>query len=237
MKRWSLTLPLLLATLACSVTPAGNNSTPTTIVQKATDLPQGGDPPKVVIEAPGSNTKAVVAQPLTVRVHAMDTVGITRIEMREAGRVVASQPSPDPAADFTALLQYRPSSTGQVTLEVVAYRQSTVSEPAKVTVDVVRSPVELTNPSSMDPTMGVAAGTICTTQVAVSGLALRMGPGTNYRIIGSLRVGDNLTVIGRNNNMSWFQVKRVNGTVGWTSAGYTTPNGDCSKAPETTPSP
>jgi uncharacterized protein YgiM (DUF1202 family) len=135
------------------------------------------------------------------------------------------------------LLQYRPSYAGQVTLEVVAYRRATVSQPAKVTVDVVRSPGELTNPSSMDPTLGVAAGTICTTQVAVSGLALRTGPGTNYRIIGSLKVSDNLTVIGRNHDMSWFQVKRANGTVGWTSAGYTMPNGDCSKAPETTPSP
>jgi uncharacterized protein YgiM (DUF1202 family) len=238
MKQSTLTLTLfIMATLACSITPTGNNSTSTSVVQKATESVNGGTPPKVVIETPGSDAQAVIAQPLTVRVHATDTVGVTRVEMRESGRVVASQPSPEPASDFTALLQYKPISTGHITLEVVAFRQSTVSDPARVTVTVVGSAAELTNPSSLNPTLGVAAGTICTTQVAVSGLAFRVGPGIGYRQIGTLQVSDNLTVIGRNHDMSWFQVKRANGTIGWLSAGYTVPNGDCSKAPETTPSP
>src|ERR1041385_5064179 len=108
MKQWSLALTLLfLGTLACSIGPTGKSGTPTTVVQIATEASGGGTPPKVVIETPGSNTQAVVAQPMTVRVHATDNIGITRVEMRESGRVVASQPSPEPAPDFTALLQYR----------------------------------------------------------------------------------------------------------------------------------
>jgi len=236
MKPWSLTL-LFLATLACSITPTGSGNSPTAVGQNATEAVRGGTPPKVVIETPGNDTQTVLAQPMTVRVHATDDIGITRVEMRESGRVVASQPSPAPASDFTALLQYRPSSTGHVTLEVVAYRQSTVSQPVTVTVTVVGSTAELSNPASLDPTLGVAAGAACTTQVAVSGLAFRVGPGIAYKQIGTLQVSDNLTVIGRNHDMSWFQVKRANGAIGWLSAGYTVPNGDCSKAPETTPTP
>ncbi|MEP7287931.1 MAG: SH3 domain-containing protein [Chloroflexota bacterium] len=221
--------------VACNAPFVTGSNTPVPPVV-ATSTAANTSTPKVVIEAPGSGTQAVIKQPITVRVHATDEIGITRVEMRESGRVVVSQPSPDPNPDFTALLQYRPSNTGSITLEVVAYRQSVASAPTTVMVDVVGSVNDLKNPASLDPTLGVAAGAICTVRVSVSGLNLRTGPGTNFRVMTRLNVGDELTVIGRNADSSWYQGKRSTST-GWVSAGYVTTDGDCSKAPETTPSP
>src|SRR5260370_22404034 len=138
MKQSTLKMTLLtIATLACSIPPTGNNSTPTSVVQKATESANGGTPPKVVIETPSSDAQAVIAQPLTVRVHATDTIGVTRVEMRESGRVVASQPSPEPASDFIALLQYKPNRIGHINLEVGTLRQTMVSVHARTSVTMV----------------------------------------------------------------------------------------------------
>ncbi len=134
-------------------------------------------------------------------------------------------------------MQYRPTNTGTVTLQVVAYRQGVASDPASLSIDVVGSVAQLSNPNSLDPTSGIAAGTICTVRVDISGLNLRAGPGTTYRVLARLAVGDELTVIGRNSDSSWYQAKHGAANFGWLSAGYTTPDGDCSKAPEVTPAP
>ncbi len=225
--------------LACNAPfVVGQNATPnpqtTLYVPNDTTSPSV---PQVVIEAPGSGTQAVLQRPFTVRVHATDSLGITRVEMRESGRMVVSLPSPEPNPDLVALMQYLPTSVGPVTLEVVAYRQSVASSPVSIKVEVVGSEAQLSNPNSLDPTSGVAAGIICTARVNVSGLAFRNGPATNYRILDKLPVGEVLTVIGRNADLSWYQVKRTGGAIGWVNGGYTSAEGDCTKAPEVTPAP
>jgi len=211
----------------------------TAVSTQANSVPTGDSAasPRISIEAPGDGAQAVVGEPFSVRIHATDGVGITRVEMRESGRVVISQSSPDAQPDFTALLKYRPTNTGKVTLQVIAFRQSIASDPVTLTIDIVGSKTDLKNPASLDPTLGVAAGAICTIRVNVSGLNMRVGPGTNFRVLGKLGVGDALTVIGRSKDTTWYEAKRDNGVVGWLSANYVDTEGDCSKAPETTPSP
>jgi len=49
---------------------------------------------------------------------------------------------------------------------------------------------------------------------------IRTGPGTEFRVIGSLRFGQQGQVVGRNANNTWWQVN-YNGIVGWVSAVYT----------------
>src|SRR5260221_1642854 len=105
-KRWVLGGVLMLlafAALACNL-PAGGSVTPVASVPTSTDLPSDGTRPRVLIESPSSGSQALNGQPFKVRVHAFDNIGITRVEMREAGRVVVTQPSPDPNPDFVALL-------------------------------------------------------------------------------------------------------------------------------------
>jgi hypothetical protein len=235
----SMAALILLATcaataIACNAPFLASTATsPAPTIQPTVD----GPAPTITIESPGNNSQALINQAFRVRVRATDTNGITRVEMREAGRIVVSQPSPEPNPDFTALLEYRPTSLGAVTLEVVAFRRSTISAPVTLTVQIVGSETELQNPASLDATSGVAAGAICTLRVNVSGLNLRAGPGTNYRSIGKLKVGDELAVTGRNAASSWYQV-RQSAVTGWVSAPYVAiTNGNCTSAPETTPSP
>jgi hypothetical protein len=239
MRQRVLALLLLAAPiLACNLLSSPGSNLTETPTHDATALPTDGPPPRITIESPASGSQALVNTPMTVRVHATDTVGITRVEMREAGRVVYSQPMPNPEPDVTMLLVYRPGNPGTVTLEVVAFRQSTASNPVAIIIEVVSSVSELKNPASLDPTLGVAAGAACTARVAINGLSLRAGPGTNYRIVATLRVGEELSVNGRNADASWYLVKRSGSQgSGWVSVAYTTSDTDCGKAPVVTPAP
>jgi hypothetical protein len=235
-----IALALAALALACNFPTAGSGPTPGRTQESVTQTSPApsGPPPEVVIESPDNGSQAVILQPLTVRVRAKDSTGVTRIDMRESGRIVANQPSPDPRQDLTALLVYRPSSLGTVTLEVVAYRQNVASNPASLTIQIVGSAAELKNPGQAKPTVGVAAGAVCTVHPNVSGLSLRAGPGTNYRVLTSAQIGDDLNVIGRNASGTWFQITRNNNTfVGWVSVGYVSMVGDCGKAPITSPTP
>lgn len=221
-----------LAALACNLAGSPQvGSTPQGGGQPAP--PDDGSRPTVTIEAPTNGSQAILRQQFTVRIRARDSSGVTRVVMREAERVVAVQPSPDPVRDFEALLPYLPTNTGRVTLEVVAYRNAVASDPASLTVEIVGSASELRNPGSLDPTAGVASGSaICTATVTVNNLNLRAGPGTSYRVITKLSIGENLDVIGRNNTVTWLQVRRgPQSQEGWVSAGYIQQNGDCAHAP------
>src|SRR5215831_4420186 len=178
--RWIhfLSFAVLAATsLACNLLTSGV-ATVTSPPASPTDLPADGSRPRIQIESPSSGAQALNGQPFLVRVHAFDNIGITRVEMRESGRVVVTQPSPDPNPDFVAILTYRPTSVGTVSLEVVAYRRIIPSDPVAIIVDVVGSVNELKNPNSLNPTSGLAAGASCSAQISVSGLNLRDGPGT-----------------------------------------------------------
>ncbi len=227
-------IALTLSLLACNLFPA-NNAPPDQ--QSTPALPPDAALPQVMIESPGSGSQAVVGGELRVRVHATDSLGITRVEMRGGGRIVASQFSSETSRDFTTVLNYRPNNTGALTLEVIAYRESIPSRPASVTLDVVGSKAELKNPGSFDPTSGVALGPICIVRPTTA-LSLRAGPGTNFRLLTTLRAGEELVVVGRNDNSTWYLVKRSGTTTtGWASVQYVTAEGDCGKAPVTTPAP
>jgi hypothetical protein len=231
---------LSVSALACNLVsaPDSTGTTATAVSAAPTSPPNDGTRPIVVIETPANGSQAIVQQPFTVRVRATDTIGITRVEMRESKRVVTTQPSPDPVQTFEALLPYKPTSTGPLTLEVVAYRSDVVSDPVSVTLEIVGSQSELRNPGSLDPTAGIASGNvICTAKVNNNILNLRGGPGTNYPIITKLGLGENLTVTGRSADSSWYQVKRENGQAGWVSQSYVLTTGDCSQAPVITPAP
>jgi hypothetical protein len=199
-------------------------------------LTQSDSQPTISIESPPAGAQSVAGQRILVKILATDEVGITRVEMRESGRVVGVQSAPASARTFEALLPFTPTSAGVVRLEVVAYRRAVASEPAQVEVEVVRTERELRNPSSLDATAGVASGAaICTVQVTVTQLNMRRGPGTSFDILARLAFEESLTVVGRNAERSWFLVRRSSLQEGWVSADYVLTNGDCSGAPVVTP--
>lgn len=225
---WIVLILLSLASLACNLPSTGDSGSPSST--QSSGQPDDGTTPTIVIEAPANGSQSYVGGKVDVRVHATDSLGVTRVEMRESGRIVVSQSSPDPSTDFTALLTYKPTSTGTITLEVVAFRRSVVSPSATLTLTIVTSVNDLDNPNALDPTTGVSTGAVCTASVRVNNLNLRAGPSTNYNVLTKLGVGEVLNVIGRNEATTWYQVKRINGGNGWVSADYVEPNGDCSRA-------
>ncbi len=177
-------------------------------------------------------------QPFRIRVHATDGAGITRIEMRAADRIVASQSAASASPDLIALLEYTPTQAGAVTLQAIAFRGIIASDPASVTLTIVTTSAQLVNPGSLDPTLNVAAGPICTVHVTAAGLSLRVGPTPGSKQITTLPAGESLNVTGRTGDSKWYLVRRANGTQGWVSATYVKldAGADCSTAPITTAS-
>lgn len=208
---------LCAAALACNLLPAEPISTP---MPSATPLIDDGSRPQVVIESPREGAQVIAGEQLIIRVRAVDSIGITRAELREGERVVAIQPAPDPIREFQALLPYVPRQSGALTLSVVAYRRGVASAPAMLNLQVV---------TQAGATQRAAQ--VCTAQVNVNNLNLRRGDSTATEIITKLALGERLSVLGRNANGTWYRVQRADGLVGWVSAQYIIPDGDCANAP------
>jgi len=51
--------------------------------------------------------------------------------------------------------------------------------------------------------------------VKVASLNLRLGPGTNYPVVGKLTLGAQAAIIGRNAAGDWYQVRPTGGSTGW----------------------
>ncbi|PJF42923.1 MAG: hypothetical protein CUN50_02045 [Candidatus Thermofonsia Clade 1 bacterium] len=211
-------LMLCTAALACNLLSAPEPiqvATPTQV-----PLIDDGSRPQVLIEAPPNGAQVIVGEQLIIRVRAVDSVGITRAELRQGERVVAIQPAPDPIREFQALLPYTPTQGGTIALSVVVYRRAVASEPATLSLQAITQ-VSATQ----------RAAQVCTAQVNVNNLNLRRGDSTSTEIITKLSLGERLSVLGRNASRTWYRVQRADGQIGWVSAQYVIPDGDCANAP------
>jgi uncharacterized protein YgiM (DUF1202 family) len=71
--------------------------------------------------------------------------------------------------------------------------------------------------------------------VTATYLNVRTGPGINYAVLGQVYGGNTLTIVGRTNDNTWYQVETVYGT-GWVYASYVIPRNEYGTAPVTTDS-
>jgi uncharacterized protein YraI len=69
--------------------------------------------------------------------------------------------------------------------------------------------------------------------VTANRLNFRTGPGTNFDILGVVLEGDVLTLLGRNADGSWLQVRRADGSVGWVSRSWVQTNANIFALPIT----
>jgi len=94
--------------------------------------------PAVTINAPASGSSIALGQQLLVSATATDSVGVSRVQLLANGVVVKTINAESATGDRTlnALLDFRPQVAGQLQLQVIAYRGSTVSLPATITVTV-----------------------------------------------------------------------------------------------------
>ncbi len=179
--------------------------------------------PTVNITAPVDGSQVQLNVPVTVQATAFDPSGVIRLELwvngTKTGEATSSSSQGQPT--LTASLQWAPVTPGSHTLEIIAYNtQNNASEPASVSVTTSVPPDEDTPTPTFTPqtpTATTPTNPVLTTQ---TDLNARVGPGTDYDLIGLLPSGTSTEIIGRDENRQWWQV-RFNPApdgVGWVSA-------------------
>lgn len=218
-----------LVSLACNLVAL--RATPTPVITPTS----ASGAPSVSIISPPDRSEVVRGQEVLVQSTAIDSIGVTRVELRVNGYIVNTVTSETAAGNrqFSVIQSWTPTTTGTALLEVVAYRGSIASPPAQITLLVRDSAGQIT---STLPGVGTPQDLTCRARVDVSGLNFRTGPDTNYPILKVLSLGATPRIIGRLADNTWWQVQ--DGLdLGWISAQYTSPTGDCSAIPAVLPPP
>lgn len=203
------------------------------------DVPtlQAGGKPTVTITSPASGDEVVVNAQIFVTANATDSVGVTRVQLIAGNQVVKTVSSESPAGqtNFPVLLDYTPRQTGEIELQVIAFRGATASDPAEVTINVRANQAQVTATIAPNPGGGGSFPVIDPNDptcraLTNTGLNLRLGPGTNYDRLRVLAAGSVVPIIGRLADNTWWQV-RSNVDVGWVFAQYTSVYGVCTAVP------
>jgi len=233
-------LALLLILSACNL---GRDETEEPIDNtELTNIPSGK--PVVIINSPQNGAEVVVNDVVIVSATATDSAGVTRVQLEANGQIVktVSSESATGSTNFPVALDYTPRTTGDVTLEVVAYRGATASDPAVVSIKVKSNETQVTQPpvssgSGNNPLPQIDPNDPTCRALINAGLNFRAGPGTNYDVIRVLATGTVAPIIGRLGDNSWWQLQ-VGTSIGWVSAQFTTPYGSlCTNVPVTSPPP
>lgn len=223
----ALLLILAFALGACNLTSEG--------AAVATPTSSSSGQPVVTIVSPSDGSEVVVDTQVLISASASDTVGITRVQLFADGQIVKTVPSESTGGDLNlnVLLDYTPTQTGSVALQVIAYRGSIPSQPAEIFLTVRQTATQIvattqppSNPNPIpippidpyDPTCRILSNT---------SLNMRTGPGTNYDRILILNPGTVAPITGRTPDNSWWQI-RISVTTGWVSGLYVTLYGNCS---------
>jgi hypothetical protein len=132
--------------------------------------------------------------------------------------VLAPTPSATPIGTSTAIVPLTDIATLTPTATVTPMPTSTT--PATPTD--TPSPEPTTTPTEAPPTPSPTPS-LPTVRVEVD-LNVRAGPGTGYDRVGLLTAGSKVTIIGRNDDYSWWQIAypEAPGDIGWIAAAYGT---------------
>ncbi|MDX2163114.1 MAG: CARDB domain-containing protein [bacterium] len=197
--------------------------------------------PSVQIISPQNGAEVIVNTRVLVSVTATDSVGVTRAQLFANGSIVKTVSSEAAGGEqiFNAVLDFTPRETGEVELEVIAYRASIASAPAELTVIVRQSQAQITNTPVIVPQTNVPIITpndpTCRV-VTQTNLNLRQGPDTIYPVIRILPSGSVLPIIGRIATNQWWQV-RDGSNIGWVSTAFVLVYGNCALIPIVNPPP
>ncbi|MBI1879422.1 MAG: FHA domain-containing protein [Chloroflexi bacterium] len=221
--------------------------------------PSVAQAPVVTIINPANGAQVELNVPLIVQATASDSRGVTRMELWADGTLVTQQASPSSQGASPLLLNmtWTPTVPGSHFLEVRAFntanRQST---PALITVNVAAgtatatseiavtetpTPTATDNPTATAPAIILFTVTPSPTSTsepesalqAIADVNVRGGPGTNYPVLGLLRAGDTVEVMGRSPEGAWWQIifPPNTGALGWVVGTYVQPNAAAGDAP------
>ncbi|MCU0463203.1 MAG: SH3 domain-containing protein, partial [Anaerolineae bacterium] len=220
-----------LALSACNLTDQEETlptPTPTTQVDSK---------PTVTINSPANGSEARVNTQVLVTATVRDAVGVTRVQMTANGAPVKTISSETSAGDRekNVILDFTPLVTGDVQLQVIAYRGTVASDPVPLTVRVVSTQATSTNlPAGTSPTQSgpvINPNDPTCRAVPTTGVNFRSGPGTNFNVITQLGTNSVVPVVGRLGDNSWYQLNNF-GALGWVSGSLVTLYGSqCSTVP------
>ncbi len=243
-----LIIPLMLAAAACTLT-----SGPATITPAATTTPLAVGQPSITIESPDDGVEVNVGDNILVSATATDDVGVTSVQLFADERLVKTVSAEDAQGDtrLPVVMDYVPRNAGQVTLEVIAYRDAVPSEPATVSLTVLEEGDSGSDGGTNGGSDGGNSGNggndgggvvidpfdpTCRILTNVA-LNYRVGPGTNFDRLGTFSAGTQAPIVGRLPDNSWWQVRVNNFTRAWVSANFTTEYGNCINIPIVAPPP
>jgi hypothetical protein len=178
----------------------------------------GDGKPAVTISSPQNGSEVVVDTDVFVSANATDSVGITRVQLIANNQIVKTVSSESVAGDknMNVLLDFRPTSAGALTLEVIAYRGAIASDPATISINVRANQAQVTAtlvPQTQVPIIDPNDPTCrALTNVALN---VRTGPGTQFPRVTTLAAGVQVPIIGRVGDNSWWLVRVNNVTSGW----------------------
>jgi len=128
------------------------------------------------------------------------------------GWLFREAPPPEAASTLTSEPTF--TSTPTATTLIIA---AVIPDTATPLPSVTSSPTTTsTPPPTNTPTATVTPTPVIPQVVSEITVNVRSGPGVNYPVIGALRPGEKLEVIGRDEQAAWWQVQLA-GAVGWVS--------------------
>lgn len=202
---------------------------------------QDDRPPTVIIARPPSGVRVPAGQVVEIQSTATDDHGVVRVELFVDGERVRADAPPEqlPQLSYSLVQRWRPETTGNVTIKVIAYDTAgQPSLPAAITVEVIGAPASPTVtvspspvPSPVAPTPSASQGPLISGTVAVRALNVRAGPGTAFPVVEHLRLGDNVTALARTSQGDWVHVRLSDGRTGWVATRYLEWSGDIGTLP------
>jgi hypothetical protein len=204
-------------TLACSLQAIDDGSEQTG--DEVADAGGGGNTsaPTVQIVAPVSGQQVTVGSDVEIQVQAEGASGVDRLQLSVSGRTSSTKAFPEPANPAEALLRWRPDRTGTFELTVTAFRGSSFSEPAVITLEVLRLGDSVSNPAGGQPDQPAAPAGDCVGRILIGNLRMRNGPGTTFNNVGYYDLNEQVTVVGQNDNSQWVKVRRLDASENWAS--------------------
>ncbi len=209
---------------ACNLSSTGPQSAPT-----PTGAASGK--PSVTILSPQDGAEVIINEQILVSASASDSVGVTRVQLFVDDQIVKTVSSETPGGDpnLNVLLDYTPDKTGDLTLQVIAYRGAVASDTAEISLIVRQNQAQVTATQQQAPPNNVPVidpyDPTCRLLVNTA-LNFRTGPGVSYDRISVLATGTVAPITGRTGDNSWWQI-RVGVSTGWVSGGYVTLYGNC----------
>jgi hypothetical protein len=244
-----LTIVLFLASAACSV-----NFSPKNADDSHTDLQTE---PLVLLLAPVNGSTYAEGTRVELLAIAQDTqAGVSRIDFLVDSAPVDEVPASEPSGQPSLEAQVTWTATGiqghLITVEAfradgsslgrsevlvrVAGKPSANGAAAGTSAPTIEPnpgaatpvPTPTSAPTARPDDMGILSGPLA--RINTSSLNVRQGPGTNYAPVGTLVQGDQVQIVGRNADSSWWAIQYGNGT-GWVIASLVIPEGDMSQVP------